>query len=54
VIRKAWIYMGIATLLCRMNDIFKAYIFLGKKEWGKKIYSEKELLLGSNAFDDRV
>jgi len=27
--------MGIATLLCRINDIFKAYIVLGK-EWGKK------------------
>jgi hypothetical protein len=36
VIRKAWVYMGIATLLCRLNDIFKAYIVLGKKEWGKK------------------
>ena len=35
VIRKAWVYMGIATLLCRINDIFKAYIVLGK-EWGKK------------------
>jgi hypothetical protein len=28
--------MGIATLLCRMKDIFKGYIGLGKKEWGKK------------------
>jgi hypothetical protein len=27
--------MGIATLLYRMKDIFKAYIVLGK-EWGKK------------------
>jgi hypothetical protein len=22
--------------------------------WGKKVYNEKELLLGSNASDDRV
>jgi hypothetical protein len=32
VIRKAWVYMGIATLLCRIKDIFKAFIGLGKKE----------------------
>jgi hypothetical protein len=28
--------MGIATLLCRIKDIFKAFIGLGKKQWGKK------------------
>jgi hypothetical protein len=28
--------MGIATLLCRIKDIFKAYVGLGKKQWGKK------------------
>jgi hypothetical protein len=33
----------ISTLLCRVKDIFNAYMGLGKKEWGKKIYGEKEL-----------
>jgi hypothetical protein len=28
--------MGIATLLCRIKDIFKAFIGLGKKEQDKK------------------
>jgi hypothetical protein len=43
VIRKAWVYMGIATLLCRIKDIFKAFIGLGKNSQGKKVYGEEEL-----------
>jgi hypothetical protein len=31
--------MGIicmSTLLCRIEDVFRVYIGLGKKEWGKE------------------
>jgi hypothetical protein len=42
VIRRAWVYMSITTLLCRIKDRkVRARI-----AWGKKVYGEKELRVG--------
>jgi hypothetical protein len=44
VIRKAWVYMGIATLLCRIKDRkVRARI-----AWGKTVYGEKNFVLDAS------
>ena len=50
MIIKAWVYMGIATLLCRIKDRkVRARI-----AWGKIVYGEKNSVLDGNAYKDQV
>jgi hypothetical protein len=44
VIRKAWVYMGIATLLCRIKDR-KVRVRIA---WGKTVYGEKNFVLDAS------